>query len=296
MHEWSHREVAELISRLVREERVGKEEMEKAVNHIASCPRCLEELDITMQIMSGGASGLESMSGTGPACRLFRELLPQYVEAGEETARTRYPWLWRHLEGCPECKKEEEMLRWLVDIKEELGPAPAVNTVIKDPAGPGEPLVVRLARRLRVYWDKKKSILEYVPGGPFSDTAKGLYSVLENRAWTPAYLGPDDSEVQEINCSLPGEFCLAIEIIFSGGRYDLTATPRLADSPAGRVEVTLLDMDDHEPVLVASEQRQSGQGCLFAGLHPGSYGVRAESRLKGREKRWEIYIDLGQGK
>lgn len=291
MQKVSHPEVAGLISRLIREGEAGRGELAKAADHIVTCSQCLEELLIAVQLVTGDPSAVDKLLGTKLGCYVRRSYLWRYVEEEEKAARRKYPWLWEHLQKCGRCKDEEETLRLLVASQEKLGPLPLANTEIKEPLSSREPLVFRFTRRVRVFWEGKKSKISEVPERFFAAPAKVGFSSLETEAWLPAYLEPEEAEVQEMTYFLPEGLSLRLLVTHCNDDFEVTVTPELPG--VSGVYLKLFRLKGSELVLVAGARKRSGETCVFAGLKQGAYEIHVETGRRNKEKKWEVPLEFG---
>ncbi len=291
MCEFSHTEISNIISRLIREEKIGDDELQKTANHILYCQQCLEELLTTLQIVKGELYMPSKWFDSGLACLLCRGYIPRYVEETETNAQKKYPWVSEHLLKCPECREEEETLRLLVNSQEEIGPMPFANTEIKELSGRGEPVVFRFTRMVKVLWEGKKSFITELPGKTLLAGKKVTFSPFHAQSLLPAYLGPDDSEGQEITYSFPEGLNLSLTVIPVNQHFTLSVTPRL--SGATGVYLKLYGLEENDINLIADAQRQEGQTYGFTGLRKGIYEVHVETSLGGLVKKWEIPFQIG---
>lgn len=285
--------VADLISRLIREGEAGREELVKAADHIVTCPQCLEELLIAVQLTTGDPSAVDTVDklhGTKLGCYICKTYLCQYVEEEEKAVRQKYPWLWEHLQKCSRCKDEEETLRLLAASQEKLGPLPLANTEIKEPSSSREPLVFRFTRRVRVFWEGKKSAISETPERFFAAAAKVGFSSLKTEAWLPAYLEPGEAEVQELTYSLPEGLSLSLLATHCNNNFEVTVTPELPG--VSGVYLKLFRLEGSELVLVAGGRKRCGETCVFTGLKQGVYEIHVETGRRSK-RRYEVPLELG---
>jgi len=102
---------------------------EEAARHIASCPRCLEDLALVETLVTGEPSRLLREVFERHACGLVEKLLPEWVQAERDggSPAQRHPAAWRHAQGCERCRTELADLREMLAMAKagQFGPLPA---------------------------------------------------------------------------------------------------------------------------------------------------------------------------
>jgi hypothetical protein len=286
-----HQEVSLLISRLMRGENVSDNNIEKAADHISSCRQCLGELALAVKMATDIPPAAGKWLKPEIICRLCRDLLPQYVEMEENSACSKFPWASSHLQSCAECKKEEEILRCLVGFQEEIGPPPLPNSIIIRPTEAREPVVIRFLQKVRLFWENKKSMVDQVKETPFIIGAEALFSSFESSASAPAYLGPDEFDVQNLSYKLSGGLDLDIVVANANNFFELTVIPSLK-TLSGKVYINLCRIESQDADIIACEEGKDHQSFLFSGLEGGLYEVHVEAVIDDVEHRWEVPFEL----
>jgi hypothetical protein len=278
---------ADVIARLLSEEPVAERELERFIDHALACPACLEEVFAVAALATGGSEEWEKILNFPGFCSLCREHLPEYVEDDEAAARAKHPSIWMHLQKCASCREEEELLRQLLACEEAVGPPPLAGAAIEIPKSPSEPLVVRFARKIRVFWEGKRGRVSHV--ADFSRSGRDLaLASFASRAWAPAYLAPEDAEIQELKWELPEGVSLKVTAATCGQKFNLTITPlRYGNHP--RLFLKLFRVERRSSFLVFAGGVMEGNPCTLPGLGQGPYEVH----LEAEGKRWEVPFELG---
>ncbi len=261
--------------------------MARVVDHLISCSSCLRELLSIAHMMNDLPEYLAD------GCRISRLLLPQYVESVEAKAVQKFPFVWEHLPNCEECRRHEEMLRRLVESKEEFGALPvSSNTRMIAPQRKGDPRRIRILQKIKVFWSSRRSQVSKINELTEAIAGKAAISAISTNAQAPVFLGPMENEVQAVNYEMPAGLTLLVSIAYEKRLFDLTATVELKEQQSGRIYIKLFSMKNQTRILLAVEMRNNGEKCIFSGLTGGNYELHMEAKTDGLLSTWEIPIEL----
>lgn len=94
----------------------AKETIREAMDHIAACPHCLEELDAMSSFFTGERSSLIEQLWGSSYCGECEAGIAEYVEDeldGVNVEKEHF-LLWLHLQVCPTCRKDYADLKTMV--------------------------------------------------------------------------------------------------------------------------------------------------------------------------------------
>lgn len=286
-----HHEFHDLINSIMQGEIPREEQMARAVDHLISCSSCLRELLSIAHMINDMPEYLDNLIHNG--CQISRLLLPQYVENIEAKAVQKFPFVWEHLQNCEECRRHEEMLRWLVESKEEFGAIPvSSNTRIIAPERKGDPQRIRILQKIKVFWSSHHSQVSIINELTAAIAGKAAISTISTNALAPIFLGPAENEIQAVNYEMLTGLTLLVSIAYKNQLFDLTATIELKEQQSGRIYIKLFSMKNQTRILLAVEMRNNGEKCTFPVLTGGNYELHIETKIDGLLSTWEIPIEL----
>jgi hypothetical protein len=104
----------------------------EVLDHIASCPHCLEDVAVLGAAVTGQPSGFLKEIYQEHGCDLLEQLLPTLVQSDIEGVNPaeKNPAAWNHLRSCSRCQSDYAELRELVLAAHsgELRPLPGTDT------------------------------------------------------------------------------------------------------------------------------------------------------------------------
>src|SRR5690349_19566752 len=122
--------ISQISHYLLRGAQAGEVAPQAALAHIAGCRDCLATLDELGTLWTGVKSPLLAAAADLLMCDECSKLLPAYVEAQRagQALPLHFAQVTHHLEGCPRCQEEYELLLSLVEESEAglFGPFPAL--------------------------------------------------------------------------------------------------------------------------------------------------------------------------
>ncbi|MEN6388962.1 MAG: hypothetical protein ABFD04_00980 [Syntrophomonas sp.] len=286
-----HEITVKLIVVLLRGDQADDLLINEALDHIASCPECLQEVLKTVHLVKNLPDILKFWIGSEQNCQVFQPLLGEYAEMDESQAGQYYPLVFEHLQHCTSCQSEVDLIRSLINSTEELGSLPgAGNTRIIEPAAPGEPLKIILNSLTRVRWQKHKSIIDVVLKSIPAGLANG-FTGLQGQALVPAFLGPVQDEIQTLKYRMPQQLDVDMNISHSGQLFDLNLKASLlCESESLLVKIFIIE--NGEPLLLISQSIKNQSPCLFSRLNQGRYEVHIEANQTDSSTVWQIPFEL----
>lgn len=124
--------ISQISDYLLRGAEAGEVAPQAALEHIAGCRACLATLDELGTLWTAVQSPLLAAAAGLLTCDECSEQLPAYVDAQRtgQPLSAHFAQVTRHLQGCPRCQEEYELLLSLVAESEDglFGPLPALPT------------------------------------------------------------------------------------------------------------------------------------------------------------------------
>jgi hypothetical protein len=123
-------EAMDLITDFILDKPVTREMLQAILEHINHCKRCTEELNATVNLLTGEPFKLQKKLNQSSECSEYGELFPECAELSEESLKREYPHVWNHLRGCTSCQEDFVNLQQM--IREAavggFGPEPDIVT------------------------------------------------------------------------------------------------------------------------------------------------------------------------
>lgn len=286
-----HEVARKMIAVLLRGDQADDILINEALDHIASCPECLQEVLKTVHLVKNLPDILKYWIGSEQSCQVFQPLLGEYAEIDESQAGQYYPLVFEHVQQCGSCQSKVDLIRSLINHTEELGSLPgAGNTRIIQPTAPGEPLKITLNSLTRVRWQKHKSIMDVVLKSIPAGLANG-FTALYIQVLVPAFLGPVQDEIQTLKYRMPQQLDVDMNISHSGQLFDLNLTTSLL-CESQSLQIKLFMIEGGEPLLLISQSIKNQSPCLFSRLNQGRYEVHIEANHTDSSTVWQIPFEL----
>jgi hypothetical protein len=274
----------------------AKEPSEAVIRHLAGCPSCKEQIDISMKILTDQNFRLSNP----PSCTEVSERIPELVEMDEDLIPDFFPAEWLHLKTCQQCGAVYRMTRSCMTPEIEAAfdrvlksalPFPKLKQAVWEKIAPH---LQELATELYILVSKGKEALKEIPQwlgtavlvpepapayrGDLEDLAYRDDS--EKVAYRQIITIPDERNKRHIVIQTRGDAPECIQL--SVGLADVETNSNI-DSAS----VALLD--EKGRTLMRLSRVSGSEGFFeFPVLSPGTYKVR----ISESENNWELPLRL----